>query len=82
MARSVSIGTLGLHNVHLGPDSLIFKCYDRTKAEQGGKKGHDKNVCANLLDPVLCSHFALAAWSALENARFEETEFFSQKKQW
>ena len=65
--------------MHLGPDSLIFKCYDRTKAEQVGEKVHDKNVCANLLDPVLCSHLALAAWSALENARFEETELFFQK---
>ena len=69
MARSVNIGTLGLHNVHLGSDSLIFK-YDRTKADQGGEKVHDKNVCANPLDPVFCSHFALAVWLALENARF------------
>ena len=78
MARSINIGVLGLHNFSLGADSIIGK-YDKSKADQMGKKVHDKNLYANPFDPVVCCHLALAVWISIEVSRFETSEMLFQK---
>lgn len=78
MARSVNIGVLGIHNFSIGGDSIKIR-YDSSKSDQTGEKVNDKNVYANPLDPVVCSHLALAVWFALEDSHFELSELLFQE---
>ena len=78
MARSINIGVLGIHNFQIGNDSIKIR-YDSSKSDQTGEKVNDKNVYANPLDPVVCSHLALAVWFALEDCHFENSELLFQE---
>jgi len=52
MAQSINIGTLALHNFCVGEDHGIVR-YDKTKADQTGRKVHDKHFYDNPHDSLV-----------------------------
>jgi len=58
MARSASIDCLGLHNIRLGPDSIIIK-YDESKADKAGERLSEKNIFANPKEWKMCTWLSL-----------------------
>jgi hypothetical protein len=59
MARSISISTLGLHNIKRGSSDSIEIKYDLSKADQSGEFVQTKNCYANPASPHLCLYLAL-----------------------
>lgn len=74
MARSISIGTLGLHNFRLEEDSIVGR-YDKHKTDQTGDSAHDKHLFSNPFDAILDLYLALGVWFALDTARFGDSEY-------
>jgi hypothetical protein len=52
MTRSISVGTLALHNFRVGDDKIIVK-NDCHIADQAGESFNDKHLLANPFDPIL-----------------------------
>ena len=73
MARSVSIGELGLHNFRAGEDHIVC-CYDDSKADKTGERCTDKHLYANLSDPTVCLFPALGVFFSLESLHLSKTE--------
>jgi len=76
MACSINIGTLALHNFHVGKDHGIVQ-YDKTKADQTGEKVHDKHFY-DIPNDSLVSIFWLWACglvSEVRNLKKQRTSF-------
>ena len=80
MARSISISSLGLHNIKLGSggDSLAFK-FDNSKTDQTGEFVQEKNCYANPKEAVLCLYLALGCWISIKSEEFETRETLFEK---
>jgi len=72
MARSKNVGKLAYHNFTTG-DEFIKICYNKTKADQNGKKIRDRYVYANSFNPLVCPVLALGVWVTLESKRLRST---------
>jgi hypothetical protein len=82
MARSVSIGELGLHNFRAGKDHIVC-CYDDSKADKTGERCTDKHLYANQSDPTVCLFLALGIFFSLESLHLSKTEkLFQIEGQW
>ena len=80
MARSISISSLGLHNIKLGSggDSIAFK-FDNSKTDQSGEFVQHKNCYANPSKAVLCLYTALGCWISIKSETFETKESLFEK---
>eukprot|EP00984_Skeletonema_dohrnii_P035311 scaffold34937_cov255-Skeletonema_dohrnii-CCMP3373.AAC.1 len=80
MARSISISSLGLHNIKHGSggDSLAFK-FDNSKMDQSGEFVQEKNCYANPKEAVLCLYLALGCWISIKSEEFETRETLFEK---
>lgn len=80
MARSISISSLGLHNMKVGSggDSLAFK-FDNSKTDQTGEFVQEKNCYANPKQAVLCLYLALGCWISMKSEEFETRETLFEK---
>ena len=74
MARSISISTLGLHNIKRGSSDSIEIKYDLSKADQSGEFVQTKNCYANPTSPHLCLYLALGVYLSLNSESFASTE--------
>jgi hypothetical protein len=79
MGRSASVDPLGLHNLTLGPDSIIVT-YDHSKSDMGGERVHPKNCYANPYNPYISSFLALGVWCLLYPEQFDEADFLFIRK--
>ena len=80
MARSISISSLGLHNIKLGSggDSIAFK-FDNSKTDQFGEFVQEKNCYANPKQAVLCLYLALGCWISIKSESFGTKESLFEK---
>ena len=80
MARSISISSLGLHNIKLGSggDSIAFK-FDNSKTDQSGEFVQEKNCYANPKQAVLCLYLALGCWISIKSESFGTKESLFEK---
>ena len=80
MARSISISSLGLHNIKRGSggDSLAFK-FDNSKTDQSGEFVQEKNCYANPKEPLLCLYLALGCWISIKSEEFATKETLFEK---
>jgi len=75
IARSVSVDPLTFHNFSPGFGTDSIKCtYDRTKADQEGKKVSPKNLYANPFDPRISVFLALGCWICTTQETFVGSE--------